>query len=75
MPNREDAMNTTLAPERETLTIAETAVVLGLSRNATYAAVERGDLPTVRIGGRILVSRARLRELLDGRPASSGEVA
>ena len=73
MSNREDAMNTTLAPERETLTIAETALVLGLSRNATYAAVERGDLPTVRIGARILVSRARLRELLNGRSASSEE--
>ena len=37
---------------------------LGLSRSATYQAAQRGDLPTIRIGGRLLVPTAALRRLL-----------
>lgn len=37
---------------------------LGLGRNATYEAVARGDIPSVRIGKRILVPRAALEKLL-----------
>ena len=33
---------------------------LGLGRNATYEAAARGDLPVLRIGGRILVPTAKL---------------
>jgi hypothetical protein len=28
----------------------------GLGRNASYAAAARGDLPTIKVGGRIFVS-------------------
>ena len=28
--------------------------LLGLSRGATYQAAQRGDIPTIRIGGRVL---------------------
>ena len=37
---------------------------LGLSRGATYQAAQRGDIPTIRIGGRILVPIARFKQLL-----------
>lgn len=40
--------------------------MLGLSRSATYAAAKRGDIPTLRIGGRILVPIAALERLIEG---------
>src|SRR4051794_40786129 len=40
------------------------AKLLTLSRNATYAAVRRGELPSAKIGDRILVPTSALRKLL-----------
>jgi excisionase family DNA binding protein len=42
------------------LTRAEVARELGLSRHAVDMAIQRGDLPAARLGGRVLVSRATL---------------
>jgi excisionase family DNA binding protein len=39
--------------------------MLGLSRPSTYSAAKRGEIPTLRIGNRILVPRAALKRLLD----------
>lgn len=39
---------------------------LGLGRNASYEAVKRGDLPSIRIGGKILVPVRAIEALLDG---------
>src|SRR6516165_4972233 len=44
----------------------EAADLLNISRGAAYAAAKRGDLPTVRIGGRILVPLTALMRLLEG---------
>jgi hypothetical protein len=41
-----------------------TGRVLGLGKNATYDAVKRGDIPTIRIGSRIVVPTAPLKKLL-----------
>jgi hypothetical protein len=38
----------------------------GLSRNAAYAAAERGDIPTIRIGKLLRVPVRQLERLLDG---------
>ncbi len=51
--------------ERLTLTVAEAARLLGLSRGAAYAAVKNGQLPVLRIGKRLLVPRRALERLLD----------
>jgi excisionase family DNA binding protein len=51
---------------RPTLTVEETAKLLGISRGLAFQAVRRGDIPSIRIGRRILVPFARLRALLDG---------
>lgn len=37
---------------------------LGLSRSSAYLAAKRGDIPTIRIGGRVVVPTAPLRRLL-----------
>jgi excisionase family DNA binding protein len=47
------------------ISVPEAGRLLGLSRSSAYAAVKRGDIPSVRIGGRVLVPLRRLEELID----------
>lgn len=51
---------------RETLTIAETAIRLGIGRNQAYEAARRGDIPTIRLGKRLLVPVVALNRMLAG---------
>jgi len=50
-----------------TLTIPEAARLLGISISKTYEAARMGQLPAIKVGTRVLVSRRRLEELIDGR--------
>lgn len=50
--------------ERITLTVDEAAVKLGISRPVAYRAVKRGEIPTIKIGRRILVPISALEKLL-----------
>jgi excisionase family DNA binding protein len=52
--------------DRQTLTVEEAAHVLGIGRSAAYQAVARGELPSLRIGRRLLVPRSALDRLLTG---------
>ena len=52
--------------EKLTMTVNEAALVLGLSRNSCYQAVETGSIPSIRIGKRILIPRYALERLLAG---------
>ena len=64
-------MEAQLAPL--TYKVEEAAQVLGIGRNQCYEALKRGDLPSIRIGRRLLVPRAALDRLLTcGDRASSG---
>lgn len=54
-----------------TLTIEEAAKLLGVSRGLAYEAARRGELPTIRLGRRLLVPRARLLALV-GAPSGKG---
>jgi excisionase family DNA binding protein len=47
-----------------TYTVEEAGRLCGVSRGAAYQAVRSGDIPSVRIGRRLLVPRARLLALL-----------
>jgi len=61
-------------PARLTLTVEEAAATLGISRAFAYEAVRRGDIPSIRIGRRVLVPHAALNRLLSPPdPASSAE--
>jgi excisionase family DNA binding protein len=51
--------------KRETLTVEEAAKRLGIGRNAGYVAAQTGELPTIRIGRRILVPVAALERMLN----------
>lgn len=48
------------------ISVTEAAVLAGLSRQSAYEAARRGEIPTVRIGRRILVPRKKLLRLLNG---------
>ena len=50
--------------ERKVITVPEAGEQLGLGRNAAYEAAKRGDIPTVRIGRRLLVPRDAIDQLL-----------
>ena len=52
--------------ERLTITVEEAGKLLGISRNSAFEAARRGEIPTVRLGRRILVPRKALERLLEG---------
>lgn len=52
-----------------TVSIPEAAMLLGISKNLAYEAAERGEIPTVKIGRRVLVPRAGLHRLLGAEAA------
>jgi excisionase family DNA binding protein len=47
-----------------TVSVEEAGRLLGVSRGVAYEAARSGQLPTIRLGRRILVPRARLLELV-----------
>jgi excisionase family DNA binding protein len=49
---------------RRTRTVEEAAQILGISRASAYAAAKTGELPTIRLGNRLLVPDAALEKLL-----------
>ena len=50
---------------RETLTVEEAAKVLGVGRNTAYEAVRRGEIPSIRVGRRLVVPKAALERMLE----------
>lgn len=56
-----------MKPARLTWTVAEAAAVLGISDDSYYAGIKRGELPHIRIHGRLVVPKVRLDEYLSGR--------
>jgi hypothetical protein len=50
--------------ERVTIRIPECAELLDISRTAAYDAARAGDIPTIKVGGRLLVSVAGLKKKL-----------
>jgi excisionase family DNA binding protein len=54
-----------------TMTIPEAAELLGISRSAAYRAVARGEIPTIRIGRRLLVPTAKVYQLLGWLPEAT----
>jgi Helix-turn-helix domain len=57
---------TRLSPIRQTVDVVTAGKMLGLGRSAAYRAAARGDIPSLRIGGKVLVPLVRLAKLLEG---------
>ena len=63
--------------ESLTFSVDQTAKLLGLSRNGAYEAIARGEVPSIRIGRRLLVPRIALARMLSdaGRAANRNDEA
>ena len=55
-------MDTTI--ERETYSIKEAAKVLGVSANTLYDMTKAGTFPCIRVGSRVLISKAHIDRVL-----------
>ncbi len=50
--------------DKLTLSVEETAKLLGIGRNLCYDRVKTGEIPAIKIGRRLLVPRSALQKLL-----------
>ena len=60
-PKVEESMN----EQRLTLTVQEAADLLGISRGLAYEKCRGGEIPSIRIGRRLLVPRVALERMLE----------
>ncbi len=61
---------------RRTLTVEQAAAQLGIGRSLAYELARRGELPgALRLGGRIVVSRAALERFLAGEDRAEADAA
>lgn len=58
------------ALSRKTYTVAEAAVLLGISRAKAYRCVRSGELHALQFGRRIVVPARVIDDLLEGGPVS-----
>src|SRR3989442_15868578 len=72
--NRSRSERARVCAAPDVLTIAEAARRLRIGRNSAYEAAQRGELPVLRIGRRLLAPRLALERLLagDGSLATAG---
>jgi excisionase family DNA binding protein len=52
--------------ETLTMRVEDVAKTLGVSRNAAYVAVRNGEIPSIRIGRRLVVPKAAVERMLEG---------
>jgi len=58
-----------------TLTVAEAAKALGISRGLAYEMVKTGEIPSIRLGKRVLVPQRALEHLLEHHDKSNSTTA
>jgi excisionase family DNA binding protein len=51
--------------ERMTVSVEEAGRILGISRGTAYTLANAGEIPTIRLGKRLLVPKAALEKLLE----------
>ena len=54
-----------------TISVAMAARVLGISRNTAYRHVATGEIPSARIGKRIVIPTHRLADFLNGKTGTT----
>jgi excisionase family DNA binding protein len=66
-------MEATMRPQRLTMTVEEASEALGISRSLAYELVRQGEIPSLRLGRRIVVPVRALENLVEraGMVASS----
>jgi hypothetical protein len=53
-----------------TATVEEAGRIAGLSRQSAYAAAKLGEMPTIKLNGRLRVPLAKWRRILNGEDAA-----
>ena len=61
--------------QRLTYTVQEVGELLGISRGSAYNRVRTGEIPALRMGRRLLVTRAELEDLLGAAPPPPRDLA
>ena len=51
--------------DRLTFTVTEVAELLGIARTSAYECVRRGEIPSLTLGRRVVISRVALDTLLN----------
>ena len=59
--------------ERLTITVAEAAIQLGISKGNCYEAIRQGSIPALRLGRRIVIPKVALQRLLVGEGMSTND--
>jgi excisionase family DNA binding protein len=54
-----------MSEQREVYTVEQAGARLGLSKNSAYEAVKRGDIPSIKIGRRILIPKLAFDRMLE----------
>lgn len=60
--------------KRLTLTVEETAKVLGIGRSLCYDRIKTGEIPSLKFGRRLLVPKSALLKMLDGPKDNSSKL-
>jgi excisionase family DNA binding protein len=60
-----DTTTGTAILDRATYTMNEAATILGIGRTTAYRAARSGEIPTIKIGRRIVVGRQALANILN----------
>ena len=56
-----------------TITVEAAAEILGISRNSAYQAIKRGEIPSLRLGKRIVIPRAAFERMFDNSMSANPE--
>jgi excisionase family DNA binding protein len=59
-------LDSTSEDQRLVYEVPEAGAMLGLTRNASYDAAKRGEIPTIRFGKLLRVPKLAFHRLLDG---------
>ena len=62
MPGENKALSDT---QKKVLSVTEAAAILQIGRNLCYEAIRRGEIPSIRVGARLLVPVAALERFLE----------
>ena len=57
--------------KRRTMTVPQAGAVLGIGRTAAYQAAHTGEIPTIRIGNRIVVPLPAFERMLQQTPTDN----
>lgn len=75
-PGKEETGMSVIEDLPPTISVEEAGDILGVSRRSAYRAAARGEIPTLRIGRRLLVPTRRLMQLLglDSQPTDAPHI-